>query len=176
MTAKNKNNGSAVHYFADVTKNPFFKKDDKNFINIVSSDQLNSLQGVSMLDIFLSKDSIIEPHYHPNGSELTVCISGSATISMMNIQTKEFQHYRITPGQVVNIPQGWWHYQLANEENTHLQGIFNVGVPEVVFGSDLLTQTPPDVIPYAYGINRNLWESVISNVKPMTVIGPSPVN
>ncbi|REB05564.1 cupin domain-containing protein [Sporosarcina sp. BI001-red] len=173
MALENKNNGAGVHYFADVNNNPFFVKDNKNYINIVSSKQLNSLQDVSVLDIFLSKDSIIEPHYHPNGSELTYCISGSATISMMNIDTKEFQHYRTTPGQVVNVPQGWWHYILANEDNTHFQGIFNVGVPEVVFGSDLLTRTPADVFPYAYGIDQNLWKSVISNVVPTTVIGPS---
>ncbi|WP_432353077.1 cupin domain-containing protein [Sporosarcina sp. A2] len=173
MTSEKTNEGTGLNYFLDVNNNPFFVKNSKNFINIVSSQQLNSLQDVSMLDIFLSKDSIIEPHYHPNGSELTYCISGSATISMMNIHTKEFLHTHITKGQVVNIPQGWWHYQLAHEDHTHLQGIFNVGAPEVVFGSDLLTQTPSDVFPYTYGIDATQWKSVIEQVKPMTVIGPS---
>lgn len=164
---------AAPQYAADLSDYQFFVRDNKNYINIVSSKQLNTLQGVSLLDIFLSKNSIIEPHYHPNGSELTYCVSGSATISMMNIDTKEFQHYRITPGQVVNIPQGWWHYQLAHTDDTHLQGIFNVGVPEAVFGSDLLALTPPDVAPYTYGIDKSQWDSVISQVKPHTVIGPS---
>ena len=168
-----KKDGSSPRYFADVNAQPFFVKDHQNFINIVSSQQLNTLDNVSMLDIFLSKDSIIEPHYHPNSSELTYCISGSATISMMNIQTKEFEHFTITPGQVVNIPQGWWHYQLSHSNHTHLQGIFNVDLPEVVFGSDLLTLTPKDVIPYTYGVNKSKWQAIIAHIQPTTVIGPS---
>ena len=173
---ESKHDSATPRYFADVNSHPFFVKDHQNYINIVSSQQLNTVDNVSMLDIFLSKNSIIEPHYHPNGSELTYCISGSATISMMNIQTKKFKHLTITPGQVVNIPQGWWHYQLAHVDHTHLQGIFNVDLPEAVFSSDLLTLTPSDVIPYTFGVNKTQWESVIAQIQPTTVIGPSHKN
>lgn len=157
----------------DVNSSRFFTKDDKNFINILSIDQLNTLDDISMLDIFLELNSIIEPHYHPNASELTYCISGSTTISLMNPFTKVFHHYHITPGQVVNIPQGWWHYQIATAENTHLQGIFNTDTPQVILGSDILTATPADVMAYTYGINENEWKSAIANMQPSTLIGPS---
>ena len=172
LPSKESKTNTSNAYFADVNQSPFFVKDHENYINIVSDQTLNSLQDVSILDIFLSKDRIIEPHYHPNGSELTYCVSGSATISMMDSNTNTFQHYEIHPGQVVNIPQGWWHYQLAHSDHTHLQGIFNVGLPEAVFGSDLLALTPADVMPYAYGLNADQWASVISQITPTTVIGP----
>ncbi|PID24524.1 cupin domain-containing protein [Sporosarcina sp. P7] len=160
------------HYAADLNISPFFKKNEKNFINILSSKQLNTLDDLSMLDIFLSKDHIIEPHYHPNASELTYCVSGSATISIMNIDTKLFQHYTITAGQVVNIPQGWWHYQIAHTDDTHLQGIFNANTPEVVLGSDILTATPTDVFAYSYGINEQQWATAVNDISPTQLIGP----
>ncbi|PIC65173.1 cupin [Sporosarcina sp. P13] len=161
-----------ARFAADANKHPFFIKDEQNFINIISVQQVNTLDNLSMLDIFLGKDSIIEPHYHPNGSELTYCVSGSATISMMNLDTKKFQHYKITPGQVVNIPQGWWHYQIAHTDDTHLQGIFNVGSPEVVLSSEVLTQTPADVFAYSYGLNEELWKAVTNDIPPSMLIGP----
>ncbi|ARD47269.1 cupin domain-containing protein [Sporosarcina sp. P33] len=164
-----------AQYAADLNKSPFFKQDDKNYINIVNVKQLNTLDNVSMLDIFLAKDHIIEPHYHPNGDELTYCVSGAATISIMNISTKEFQHYRITPGQVVNIPQGWWHYQIAHSDDTHLQGIFNTGTPEVVLGSDILTATPADVFAYSYGLDAEQWKAAVQNIPPSQLIGPPAV-
>ncbi|PIC55937.1 cupin [Sporosarcina sp. P12(2017)] len=159
-------------YAANVNTSPFFKKNDKNFINILSSKQLNTLDHLSMLDIFLSKDHIIEPHYHPNASELTYCVSGSATISMMNLDTKIFQHYKIVAGQVVNIPQGWWHYQIAHTDDTHLQGIFNVNIPEVVLGSDILTATPADVFAYSYGLDEQQWAANVKAISPSQFIGP----
>ncbi|ARF13339.1 MULTISPECIES: cupin domain-containing protein [Sporosarcina] len=159
-------------YAANVNTSPFFKKNDKNFINILSSKQLNTLDHLSMLDIFLSKDHIIEPHYHPNASELTYCVSGSATISMMNLDTKIFQHYKIVAGQVVNIPQGWWHYQIAHTDDTHLQGIFNVNIPEVVLGSDILTATPADVFAYSYGLDEQQWAANVKAISPSQLIGP----
>ncbi|SKA92488.1 Cupin [Sporosarcina newyorkensis] len=159
-------------YAANVNKSTFFKKDEQNFINILSIQQLNTLNDISMLDIFLSKNSIIEPHYHPNASELTYCVSGSVTISLMNPNTKKFQHYQITPGQVVNIPQGWWHYQIANTDDTHLQGIFNTDTPEVILGSDILTATPADVFAYTYGLDENQWIAATANIQPSILIGP----
>ena len=164
---------SDAQFTFDVNTNPLFRKDTENYINKLSVDQLNTLNDLSMLDIFLGKDSIIEPHYHPNASELTYCISGSAIISIMNPFTKVFHHYAITPGQVVNIPQGWWHYQIAYSPNTHLQGIFNTGNPEVILGSDILTATPADVFAYSYGLDVNEWKAVTDNIKPSTLIGPS---
>ncbi len=167
--------GAPATYAADVNKSPFFKKDDQNYINILSSKQINTLQNTSMLDIYLSKDSIIEPHYHPNAAEVIFCIAGSATVSLMNLQTKKFQHYRITAGQVVNVPQGWWHYIFAHTADTHLQGIFDADIPEVVLGSDILTATPADVFAYSYGMDEVKWKEATEHIQPSTVIGP-PAN
>ena len=128
----------SVQYTFDVNKSPLFRKDNKNYINVLGVKQLNTLENVSLLDIFLSADNVVEPHYHQNAAELVYCISGAAIVSILNPFTKQILNFSITPGQVANVPQGWWHYEVASVDNTHLLAIFDASTPEVILGSDLL--------------------------------------
>ena len=121
---------------------------------------------------FLSTNNNIEPHYHPNASELVYCISGAMAVSILNPFTKQYQHYTITPGQVANIPQGWWHYQMATEDRTHILAIFNAPTPEVILGSDILTLTPSNIMAHTYCMDENQWKKAIEPVMPSTYIGP----
>ncbi|KPL59607.1 cupin domain-containing protein [Rossellomorea vietnamensis] len=157
----------------DVNKSPLFKKDHQNLINILGVNQLNTLDNTSLLDIYLSKHHFVEPHYHQNAAELVYCISGAAIVSILNPFTKEILNYRISPGQVANVPQGWWHYEEATKDNTHLLAIFNSPVPEVVLGSDILKLTPSSVMSKNYCMNENAWIKTTEKVKSGTYIGPS---
>lgn len=165
----------STQFTFDVNNSPFFKKDNYNFMNILGIQQLNTLENISLLDIFLSADNNIEPHYHPNAAELVYCISGEITVSILNPFTKQFQHYTITPGQVANIPHGWWHYQMATEDRTHILAIFNAPTPEVILGSDILKLTPPSIMAYTYGMDESQWKKAIAPVMPSTYIGPPNV-
>ncbi len=161
-----------TQFYFDINKSPLFIKDQQNYINILGLKQLNTLENVSLLDIFLSKDNVVEPHYHQNAAELVYCISGSATISMLNPYTKQILNYTITSGQVANVPQGWWHYEVALMNNTHLLAIFNASTPEVILGSDILKFTPSNIMSHTYCLNENQWNQAISSVQPTTYIGP----
>ncbi|MCA1319391.1 cupin domain-containing protein [Bacillus tianshenii] len=163
----------SVQFFSDVNKSNSFKKNSKNYINVLGVEQLNTLDNVSLLDIFLSKNNIIEPHYHQNAAELVYCISGSAVISLLNPFTKVILNYKVAPGQVVNIPQGWWHYEIATVDDTHLLAIFNAPTPEVILGSDILALTPPNIMANSYCLDENQWKKAIAPIQPSTFIGPS---
>lgn len=93
----------SLNYFFDVNNSNLMKKDNRNLINVLGIQQLNTLEDVSLLDIYLSKNNVIEPHYHQNAAELVYCISGAATVSLLNPFTKQIQNYYITPGQVANV-------------------------------------------------------------------------
>ncbi|MBS4209231.1 cupin domain-containing protein [Bacillus sp. FJAT-50079] len=162
----------STQYFFDVNKSPLFRKDSNNYINVLGIQQLNSLENTSLLDIFLSKNNVIEPHYHQNAAQLVYCISGAATISLLNPFTKQIQNYSVTPGQVANIPQGWWHYEVATADHTHLLAIFNAPTPEVILGSDILKFTPAKIMAHTYCLDKNEWKKAIAPVKPSTYIGP----
>ncbi|UOQ42882.1 cupin domain-containing protein [Halobacillus salinarum] len=161
-----------VQYSFDVNKSHLFVKDDQNLINILGIQQLNSLENVSLLDIFLSKNNVVEPHYHQNAAELVYCISGAAVVSIMNAFTNQILNFPITKGQVANVPQGWWHYEVATEDDTHLLAIFDADTPEVILGSDILKFTPANVMAHTYCLDEQEWKNTISPIQPSTYIGP----
>ncbi|WP_445477494.1 cupin domain-containing protein [Lysinibacillus irui] len=163
----------SAEFTFDVNKSPLFKKDSRNYINVLGVEQLNTLENVSLLDIFLSKDNVVEPHYHQNAAELVYCITGAATVSLLNPFTKKIQNFPIKPGQVANVPQGWWHYEIATEDDTHLLAIFDAPTPEVILGSDILKFTPANIMAHTYCLDEEQWKKTIAPVVPTTYIGPA---
>ncbi|MCD7034194.1 cupin domain-containing protein [Metabacillus sp. GX 13764] len=163
---------SSQQYTFDLNKSPLFQKDNQNYINIAGNKQVNSLKNTSLLDIFFTRGNVIEPHYHPNAAELVYCISGSVGVSMMNPATSQFQTFTITPGQIANVPQGWWHFEIANADQTHILAIFDAPNPEVVLGSDILKFTPASVMAHTYCLDENQWKKTTAPIQPSTYIGP----
>lgn len=168
-------NSPSTQFSFDVNTSTLAKKDNQNFINVLGIQQLNTLDNVSLLDIYLSANNVIEPHYHQNAAELVYCISGAVTVSLLNPFTKQIQNYPLTPGQVANVPQGWWHYEVATVDQTHLIAIFNASTPEVILGSDILKLTPANIMAHTYCLDEDQWKKAIAPVIPSTFIGP-PTN
>ncbi|WP_101842047.1 cupin domain-containing protein [Halobacillus sp. Marseille-P3879] len=162
----------SAQFTFDMNQSPLFVKDQQNYINILGIQQLNTLENSSLLDIFLSPGNVVEPHYHQNAAELVYCISGAAVVSILNPFTKEVLNFTITPGQVANVPQGWWHYEMATKENTHLLAIFDADTPEVILGSDILKFTPASVMAHTYCMDEEQWKETTAPIKPSTYIGP----
>ena len=162
----------SAQFTFDVNTSTFFKKDGQNFINLLGNQQLNTLENMSLLDFSLSANNVIEPHYHQNAAELVYCISGLAKVSMINPFTKKLQEYEISPGQVANVPQGWWHYVTGIKDRTHLLAIFDAPTPEVILGSDILKIMPSHVMAHTYCIDEQQWNNTIAPMKQSTNIGP----
>ncbi|CAG7646002.1 hypothetical protein PAESOLCIP111_05075 [Paenibacillus solanacearum] len=161
-----------VQFTFDLSNNQFFKKDEQNYINALSVKQLNTLGNVSLLDIFLSTSNVVEPHIHQNASELVYCVSGSAVVSLVNPFTKELLNFPIQPGQVANVPQGWWHYEIATVDNTHLIAIFDAPIPEFIGGSDLLRLTPASVLAHTYCLDEAKVKETLAPITGTVFIGP----
>ena len=166
------NGAPALQFAFDVNRSPLFVQDRNNLINVLGQRQLNTLRNVSLLDIFLSANRVIEPHYHQNAAELVYCIAGGAIVSLLRPDTKQLLNYAIAPGQVVNVPQGWWHYEVATVDNTHLLAIFDAPNPEVILGSDIMKLTPAEVMAHTYCLDINEWKKAIAPMRPTTFIGP----
>lgn len=142
MTSNIDYTSPSTNFTHDLNKSNFFKKDAQNYINVLGIKQLNTLENTSLLDIYLSTGNVVEPHIHQNAAELVYCISGSAVVTLLNPFTNQILNLPIKPGQVANIPQAWWHYEIATADGTHLLAIFDAPTPEVIFGSDILRLTP----------------------------------
>ncbi|KSU83136.1 Cupin [Fictibacillus enclensis] len=170
--AQNLNYTSPSVQFSATINTNVVTKDRQNYINVLGINELNTLDNVSLLDIFLSSNNVVEPHYHQNAAELVYCISGAAVVSIFNPFTKQFMHFSIAPGQVANVPQGWWHYEVATTDQTHLLAIFNSPTPDVILGSDLLKFTPANIMAHTYCLNENQWQQTVNPVQPTMFIGP----
>ncbi|MEW9677367.1 cupin domain-containing protein [Lentibacillus sp. L22] len=164
---------STAQYSYDLSNNPLFEKDSKNYINALGANRLNTIGNIYLLDIFLTKGNTIEPHYHPNASELTYCITGSAKISLMNSFNNKLIEVDLMPGKVASIPQGWWHYAEATDDETHLLAIHDTPMLQTVFGSDILRLTPPEVLAHTYCLNENKVKDTLAPINGTVIIGPS---
>ncbi|PAK54310.1 cupin domain-containing protein [Paenibacillus sp. 7541] len=164
-----------VQFSFDLNQSTFIKKDNRNYINLLSVNELNTLGNASLLDIFLSRGNVIEPHTHQNASEIVYCISGAADVSLINPFTKKLLQYSIKPGQVVNVPQGWWHYEMATVDNTHLLAVFDAPIPQFIGASDMLRLTPPGVFAHTYCLDKAKVQEALAPIKGSVVIGP-PAN
>jgi oxalate decarboxylase/phosphoglucose isomerase-like protein (cupin superfamily) len=162
----------SAQFTYNLSDNVLFQKDAQNSINELSIQQLNTLANVSLLEIRLSTANVVEPHYHQNAAELVYCISGEVTVSLINPFTRELRHFPIKPGQVANVPQGWWHYLVATMDNTHLLTIFNAPIPEFILGSDILRLTPSNILAHTYCLNENKIEEALAPIKKPVLIGP----
>lgn len=161
-----------VQYFFDLKNNRTFTKDRNNYINALGIQQLNTLGNVSLLDISLSKGNVVEPHVHQNASELVYCIHGAAVVSILNPFTTTVLNYNITPGQVANIPQGWFHWEVATEDDTHLLAIFDAPVPEFIAVSDFLRLIPRNMLAHTYCLDQATVTQALAPIKSTTTIGP----
>ncbi|BBI34184.1 cupin domain-containing protein [Cohnella abietis] len=172
MTSYMDYTASTTQFTYDLNNNTLFKKNAQNYINVLSIKQLNTLENTSLLDIFLSTGNVIEPHYHQNAAELVYCISGAAVISVINPFTNVLLHFPLKPGQVANVPQGWWHYIVATVDNTHFLSIFDAPIPEVILGSDILRLTPANILAHTYCLDEAKVKDTLSPIKSTVFIGP----
>jgi oxalate decarboxylase/phosphoglucose isomerase-like protein (cupin superfamily) len=158
--------------FFDVSDNIAFQRNPENVLYEVTSAQIPEMQDLSIGDLFLSKDHIREPHWHPNADELDFIISGEVIISILNPSTLKLQTYHVKPGQVTFLPKGWWHWITCVTEEAHLLVNFNDGTIQSVEGSDVLRFTPPDVFQLAYDVNARKLNRILSPIDQTVVIGP----
>lgn len=161
-----------LQFTFDLSNKSFYKKDNQNYINQVGIQQLNTLGNTSLLDIYLTLGNVVEPHIHQNASELIYCITGAAVISLINPFTNELLNLPIKPGQVANVPQGWWHYEIATADNTHLLAIFDAPTPEAIFGSDIFRLTPANVLAHTYCLDEATVKQAFAPITNTVVIGP----
>ena len=156
----------------DLRNNLLFKKNNRNYIDSLGIDQLNTIGNVFLLDAFMSKGNVVEPHYHQNATELIYCITGAAIISFINPFTNELKNFPIKPRQVANIPQGWWHYVEATADDTHLLAIHDTPSLQTIYGSDVLRLTPAQVLAHTYCLDEKKVKQTLKPIKETVIIGP----
>jgi oxalate decarboxylase/phosphoglucose isomerase-like protein (cupin superfamily) len=156
----------------DMRQGLFYQQNEQNFILQQFAGQMPVMQNLGLLDIYLSQGHSVEPHWHPNSVELVYMIQGEAIISILNPFTLQVLTYQVKPPQTVFIPMGWWHWEIAACDNTHILAIFDNNAAQTVFGSDVLRKTPPEVFQLVYGVNAAQIAQALAPINNTVIIGP----
>jgi len=89
--------------------------------------------GVAFFMIDMKPGALRVPHWHPNAWELDYCLEGEATFWITgpdNTRNMVKQVIHLKPGEIIFIPQGWFHaIKAVSSTDLKLLLTFNNGMP-----------------------------------------------
>lgn len=148
-----------------------YRRDQCNYITQMFGEQLPAIS-TGFLNVYLSKGVIVQPHWHTNANELVIVICGEVLTSVFNPFTRKLMTYRLSAGQVAQLPKGWFHWIIALSEQAYLITVFDQPTPDIVYGSDFLRSIPPEVLNLAYCISGSAYAQVVTPIQESVVLGP----
>ena len=97
----------SIHIFdLDRTKPQFSSPNGSR--TLMNADNFPILEGMGAVLLRLEKGGIREPHWHPNAAELSLCVSGTAKMTIYSTNAR-VDTFTISPGQITFVPRAYWH-------------------------------------------------------------------
>lgn len=158
---------------ADSTQTLAYRRDSRNYVTQLFGPDFPAVE-TGFFNIHMSQGMIVPPHWHTNADELVFVICGGIVASVFNPFTRKLITCTLKPGQVVQLPKGWFHWFIAITDNTHVLTIFDVPTPDVVFGADFLSCIPPEVMNRAFCINPQDYAKAVAPIQDALLLGPPP--
>jgi oxalate decarboxylase len=120
-----------------------------------TSEQLPTLQGVSMASLRLAPGGMRELHWHLNAHELNVCLAGAGRIGIFAPDGTS-ETIDIVPGSITFIPDGYTHYiQNTGADELHLVIAFTNDHLETTDFSQALPVLPTPLLAQVFGVAAN---------------------
>ena len=120
-------------------------------------------QNAAMALVVLEKGGIREPHWHPDAWEFDYCISGKARMAVV-APNNEWQTFEVEAGQIVFVPQGYFHYfENIGSEDLRFLIVFNNSTKES--GDDIGISTslggmPNQVLAATFGVPESVFDQI----------------
>jgi oxalate decarboxylase/phosphoglucose isomerase-like protein (cupin superfamily) len=93
----------SIHIFdLDRTKPQFSSPNGSR--TLMNADNFPILEGMGAVLLRLEKGGIREPHWHPNAAELSLCVSGTAKMTIYSTNAR-VDTFTISPGQITFVPR-----------------------------------------------------------------------
>lgn len=148
-----------------------YRRDPHNYITQLFGEQLPAIP-TGLFNVYLNKGGIVQPHWHTNVNETVYVVSGEVITSVFNPFTQHLMSYRLKPGAVSVFPKGWFHWIVAECDQTFFLTIFDQPTPDIVYGSDFLLHVPPDIVNLAYGVNAAQYAQAVAPITESVILGP----
>src|ERR671919_2274842 len=95
-----------------------------------NSDNFPILRGMATYSLLLKKGGVREPHWHPNASELSYCVSGKALMTIFG-HGDTHNTFTLERDEIAFVPQGFLHHiENTSEGETKFVVTFNHEKPE----------------------------------------------
>ncbi|MGA7236139.1 MAG: cupin domain-containing protein [Bryobacteraceae bacterium] len=118
---------------------------------------------VALFTIDMKPGALRVPHWHPNAWELYYCLQGQARFWITgpdNDNNQVKQVIDLTPGQIIFIPQGWFHaIKCMGDADLKLLLAFNNGLPTDIGIPVGLEGLGNDVFAQAFGVSPEVFDS-----------------
>jgi oxalate decarboxylase len=152
-------------YLFDLTKSAPGVKKPAGTVRQAYEDGFPILTGqkASMALVVLEKGGIREPHWHPDAWEFDYCISGRARMAVV-APNNEWQSFEVEPGQIVFVPQGYFHYfENIGSDDLRFLIVFNNSTKES--GDDIgisvsLGGMPNEVLAATFGVPEAVFDKI----------------
>lgn len=104
--------------------------------------------------ITIPSGHLLTPHWHPNADEITTCMAGTGTVTIIapnaatpsNPGTATYQTYPFTVGESVYLQQGYFHYFLnSGTEDFIIDLTFNETDFDILSLNEVMSLLPIDI-------------------------------
>jgi oxalate decarboxylase len=125
--------------------------------------------GVAFFMIDMKPGALRVPHWHPNAWELDYCLQGEAEFWIVgpdNTKNTVKQVVHLYPGQLVFIPQAWFHaIKCVSATDLKLLLTFNNGMPSDIGIPVGLSGMGNDVFAQTFGVSPEVFNNFDENNK-----------
>lgn len=161
----------SLNLSADSNEVVTYRRDSRNYITQLFGAQLPAVH-TGFFNVSMSQGIMINPHWHTNVNELVVVITGEVMTSVFNPFTQKLMTYQLKPGQVSQLPKGWFHWIVSLTDNTFIMTIFDQPTPDIVYASDFLRFTPKEIMNRAYCVNPEEYAKAVAPITQSVILGP----
>ncbi|MGH2617304.1 MAG: cupin domain-containing protein, partial [Thermomicrobiales bacterium] len=139
----------------------------------VRGQELDRLDGICFLPLYVEAGGVREPHWHPNAAELIYVISGEAEIGLVGPDDL-LETFTIGPGDLAFFPMNWIHY-VASIGSEPLDSIVYLShaAPTRIDLSDMVGFLPRAVSAVSVGLDAAAFDALPQRTGVVVAAAPA---
>jgi oxalate decarboxylase len=130
-------------------------------------------QDASLYSVRLLPGGVREPHWHPAAWEFDYCVAGNARMTVLDPRGNS-DSFEVEAGDVVFVPQGFFHYfENTGENELHFLILFNTSLAETeddIGIAKSIGVMPDDVMAAIFGVPPEVFQRLPKPTEPLVMV------
>jgi oxalate decarboxylase len=123
-------------------------------LHALTSSELSGLDGLSLVDMTLKTNGVLNPHWHPNAQKIGYCTQGKMLVSIHGPTGSE--QFLVEKGEIFYLPQGSIHHiENISDVDGIIKFALNHSEPETMTLSRSFSATPDTAISSTFGADSD---------------------